>query len=182
MPRRLMPAVSMRMISLRPQASRVSMASRVVPGVSETIARSSPSRALSRLDLPTFGRPTNAIEAGPVSASAAIAASQRAASADSDSSASAPSSPSAAVAFLWLVDDERFEPSGRDLVRPRFRLGLARLARRSPAAFPAAGPRRSRRAGRPCRGRATRRSGRSPPSRARRTPCLRARASRCPPC
>ena len=53
------------------------MASRVVPGISETIARSSPRSALSRLDLPTFGRPTNAIAAGSPSASAAIAASQR---------------------------------------------------------------------------------------------------------
>ena len=64
--------------SLRPQASRVSIASRVVPGTSETIARSSPSSALSRLDLPTFGRPTKAIAAGSPSFSAAIAASQSA--------------------------------------------------------------------------------------------------------
>ena len=61
------------------------MASRVVPGISETIARSSPSSALSRLDLPTFGRPTKAIAAGSPSVSAAIAASHFAASASTPS-------------------------------------------------------------------------------------------------
>ena len=40
------------------------MASRVVPGMSLTIARSSPRSELSRLDLPTFGRPTKAMAAG----------------------------------------------------------------------------------------------------------------------
>ena len=35
-----------------------SMMSRVVPGTSVTMARSMPRRALRRLDLPTFGRPT----------------------------------------------------------------------------------------------------------------------------
>jgi hypothetical protein len=57
-----MPAVSIRTISLRPHVSCVSMASRVVPGMALTMARSSPRRAFSRLDLPTFGRPTRAIE------------------------------------------------------------------------------------------------------------------------
>ena len=38
-------------------AQHVSIESRVVPGMSETITRSSPSSAFSRLDLPTFGRP-----------------------------------------------------------------------------------------------------------------------------
>ena len=41
----------------RRAASTVSIASRVVPGTSETITRSSPSSAFRRLDLPTFGRP-----------------------------------------------------------------------------------------------------------------------------
>ena len=40
-----------------PRWRTVSIASRVVPGCSETITRSSPSSAFSRLDLPTFGRP-----------------------------------------------------------------------------------------------------------------------------
>ena len=104
------------------------MASRVVPGISETIARSCPSSALTRLDLPTFGRPTNAIEAGSVSASAAIAASHFAASAASGSSASVAPSPSAASPSSGSVDDERLEPAGGHLVGPGVGLGLARLA------------------------------------------------------
>ena len=51
------PAVSTRTNVCSPRRSTVSIASRVVPGCSETITRSSPSRALRRLDLPTFGRP-----------------------------------------------------------------------------------------------------------------------------
>ena len=65
----------MRTISVRPQGSRVSIASRVVPGMSETIIRSWPSSALSRLDLPTFGRPTSAIAGGSSSDSLAMSAS-----------------------------------------------------------------------------------------------------------
>ena len=106
------------------------MASRVVPGTSDTIARSSPRSALSRLDLPTFGRPTNAIAAGSWSASAAIAASQRAAS---GSIAARSMSGSAVVAVglvgLGVADDVRLEPAGRDLVGPGLGLGLAGLAR-----------------------------------------------------
>src|SRR3954453_17048152 len=37
-----------------------SIASRVVPATSETITRSEPSRRLTSVDLPTFGRPTSA--------------------------------------------------------------------------------------------------------------------------
>ena len=40
-----------------PRSSTVSTASRVVPGISLTISRSRPRSALTRLDLPTFGRP-----------------------------------------------------------------------------------------------------------------------------
>ena len=40
-----------------PRVKTVSIASRVVPGVSETITRSSPRSAFTRLDLPTLGRP-----------------------------------------------------------------------------------------------------------------------------
>ena len=42
----------------------VSMVSRVVPRIGLTIARCSPQMALSRLDLPTFGRPMIAIWIG----------------------------------------------------------------------------------------------------------------------
>ena len=41
------------------QIDRCRIASRVVPGMSVTIARSSPARRLSRLDLPTFGLPAS---------------------------------------------------------------------------------------------------------------------------
>ena len=48
-------------ISLRPSTSiGVSIASRVVPATSDTITRSRPRNALTRLDLPTFGRPITA--------------------------------------------------------------------------------------------------------------------------
>ncbi len=40
-----------------PRSSTVSTASRVVPGISLTSTRSRPRSALTRLDLPTFGRP-----------------------------------------------------------------------------------------------------------------------------
>jgi hypothetical protein len=52
------PAVSIRR-SGRPRTLHIaSIRSRVVPGVGATMARSSRSSALSRLDLPTFGSPT----------------------------------------------------------------------------------------------------------------------------
>src|SRR5207247_2191543 len=51
------PAVSTRTNVLSPRWSTVSIESRVVPGISETITRSWPSSLFTRLDLPTFGRP-----------------------------------------------------------------------------------------------------------------------------
>src|SRR6266545_1635386 len=51
------PAVSMRTKERSPRWKIVSIASLVVPGVSETITRSWPRIAFSRLDFPTFGRP-----------------------------------------------------------------------------------------------------------------------------
>src|SRR5512133_3194532 len=54
---RRIPAVSTSTKVRSPRWSTVSIASRVVPGTSETITRSSPRRAFRRLDLPTFGRP-----------------------------------------------------------------------------------------------------------------------------
>ena len=63
---------------------RVSIASRVVPGTSETITRSSPRSAFRRLDLPTFGRPRIATRiassptaVGPLPGSRATIASSR---------------------------------------------------------------------------------------------------------
>src|SRR3546814_16687664 len=41
------------------------MASRVVPGTSDAISRSSPRMRLIRVDLPTFGRPTTAMRITP---------------------------------------------------------------------------------------------------------------------
>src|SRR6476469_3674308 len=64
-----MPAVSTRTNVRLPRTSTVSIESRVVPGTSETITRSSPSSAFRRLDLPTFGRPRIAtrIASSPIS-------------------------------------------------------------------------------------------------------------------
>ncbi len=61
MPRRRSPAVSTRRSSRPCHSSDVSMASRVVPGISLTMARSSPSSWFSSDDLPTLGRPTMAM-------------------------------------------------------------------------------------------------------------------------
>ena len=57
---RRIPAVSTSTNVRSSVSSTVSIASRVVPGMSETMSRSCPSRALSRLDLPTFGLPSTA--------------------------------------------------------------------------------------------------------------------------
>src|SRR6266705_1105986 len=52
-----MPAVSIRTTGTPSKLNSVSTGSRVVPGVGLTRARSSPNRALSSDDLPTFRRP-----------------------------------------------------------------------------------------------------------------------------
>src|SRR5215203_1424969 len=57
-PRR--PAVSTRTTGRPSTSSRVSIASRVVPAMSETITRSEPRKALTSEDLPTLGRPITA--------------------------------------------------------------------------------------------------------------------------
>ena len=54
------PAVSMRRSSTPPSRTVSSTVSRVVPGMGVTMARSYPSRALSREDLPALGAPTMA--------------------------------------------------------------------------------------------------------------------------
>src|SRR5712691_11890109 len=59
-----MPAVSTSTTGTPSKVSSVSTGSRVVPGVGLTRARSSPSRALSSDDLPTFGRPMIASRSG----------------------------------------------------------------------------------------------------------------------
>src|SRR3970282_1666772 len=51
------PAVSTRVKVVSPRRRTVSIESRVVPGTSETMTRSWPTRAFRRLDFPTFGRP-----------------------------------------------------------------------------------------------------------------------------
>src|ERR1022692_3317313 len=56
-PLRRMPAVSMKIYSVPWWITAWSTESRVVPATGDTMARSSPVRALSRVDLPTFGRP-----------------------------------------------------------------------------------------------------------------------------
>ena len=62
-----MPAVSTKRSGPSSVSTMVSTASRVVPGMSCTIERSSPTRRLNSVDLPTFGRPTIAIEKMPSS-------------------------------------------------------------------------------------------------------------------
>src|ERR1019366_8789852 len=57
LPLRRMPAVSMKIYSVPWCITAWSTESRVVPAMGETIARSVPTSALSRVDLPTFGRP-----------------------------------------------------------------------------------------------------------------------------
>src|ERR1035438_9891929 len=57
LPLRRMPAVSMKIYSVPWCITAWSTESRVVPATGETMARSSPVSALSRVDLPTFGRP-----------------------------------------------------------------------------------------------------------------------------
>ena len=61
---RRMPAVSTKRSQPSSVSTTVSMVSRVVPGASCTTARSSPTRRLNRVDLPTLGRPTMATENG----------------------------------------------------------------------------------------------------------------------
>ncbi|MNT06664.1 hypothetical protein D3C72_1413420 [compost metagenome] len=77
--RRRRPAVSIRRYS-RPSRSRsTEIESRVVPGTSEAIMRSSPRMRLTRVDLPTFGRPTKAMRTrfGSLSSSSPLPSSGR---------------------------------------------------------------------------------------------------------
>jgi hypothetical protein len=57
LPLRRIPAVSTKVKAVSPRWMVSSTASRVVPAMGETMARSSPSSALSSVDFPTFGRP-----------------------------------------------------------------------------------------------------------------------------
>ena len=61
LPRRRIPAVSINVTGSPPTSIRVSTASRVVPGMGLTMARSSPTSLLSKEDFPAFGLPTMAI-------------------------------------------------------------------------------------------------------------------------
>src|SRR6478736_1499930 len=60
-----MPAVSTKRQVLPPSSMSSSTGSRVVPATLSTTTRSEPARRLSRLDLPTLGRPTRATRRGP---------------------------------------------------------------------------------------------------------------------
>ena len=55
--------MSIRVYFLPSRSKSISIASRVVPGISKAITRSSPSSVLIRVDLPTLGRPTMANDA-----------------------------------------------------------------------------------------------------------------------
>ena len=56
----LKPAVSINRTSCPPTTAGTSTASRVVPAMGATMVRSIPTQALTRDDLPAFGRPTTA--------------------------------------------------------------------------------------------------------------------------
>src|SRR5215208_3556986 len=69
-----MPAVSTSTKVVPSRSRSVSIESRVVPGISETIVRSWPTRALTSDDFPTFGRPTIATVPTSSSGSGSVAA------------------------------------------------------------------------------------------------------------
>src|ERR1700736_5576853 len=66
-----MPAVSTKRHVVPPSSMSSSTGSRVVPATGSTSERSCPASLLSRLDLPTFGRPRSATRRGPPSSSSA---------------------------------------------------------------------------------------------------------------
>jgi hypothetical protein len=59
--RRRMPAVSKIRTGVPSQSRATEIASRVIPASGPVSSRSSPSMALTRVDLPALGRPTTAI-------------------------------------------------------------------------------------------------------------------------
>ena len=65
LPRRRTPAVSIKVNSRSSRANGTKMLSRVVPGMSLAITRSSPIRRLTSVDLPTLGRPMMAMRMRP---------------------------------------------------------------------------------------------------------------------
>ena len=62
-----MPAVSINLQVDPPKSINSSTASRVVPSASSTKTLGDPAKTFSKLDLPTFGRPTNATRRYPSS-------------------------------------------------------------------------------------------------------------------
>ena len=64
LPRLRKPAVSIITYGLPLRVNGTSIASRVVPGISKAMTRSSPIKVLMKVDLPTFGLPTTAIRIG----------------------------------------------------------------------------------------------------------------------
>ena len=75
LPRLRSPAVSTSVYCLPARRNGTSIGSRVVPGVPNAITRSSPTSALTSVDLPTFGLPTIATRGCPSSRSAAAGSS-----------------------------------------------------------------------------------------------------------
>ena len=69
------PAVSVNIKSLPNRVYRVLMASLVVPGMSVTMVRSSPNKALIKEDLPALGLPKMAILGSPLSDSSSSSSS-----------------------------------------------------------------------------------------------------------
>ncbi|GMU73122.1 MAG: hypothetical protein AMXMBFR42_25770 [Burkholderiales bacterium] len=83
------PAVSITVSGMPPSSIARSTVSRVVPGISVTIATSSRARAFMRLDLPTLGRPTST-SASPSASRAPVAARATSASRSARTAASLP--------------------------------------------------------------------------------------------
>ena len=189
--------------SARRASSTVSIESRVVPGCSETITRSSPSSALSRLDLPTFGRPRIAtrIASSPASAGpAARAGARRSRRAGRRCRGRGAPRDRDRVAEAEAVELERLRLAAglvdlvRDqedrLVRAAQDRGELLVAGRDPgprvddeedevglgdrACAPARRPASSAATGRRCRRRRCRRAGSAAPPTRRRAPCGRA--------
>ncbi len=119
--RRRMPAVSTKRSGPSSVSTMVSTASRVVPGMSCTTERSSPTRRLKRVDFPTFGRPTMAIEKMPSSASTG--------SSGSGGNASTRASSRSPLPRPWIAD------TGCGVPRPRREKAHVSFSRRSSSAL-----------------------------------------------
>ena len=102
------PAVSISRYFLPSRSTITSIASRVVPGISEAMTRSNPASVLTSVDFPTFGRPTTAIRGRSASfASVASPASARAGIRATIASSSSDTPVPCSAETAWIVSTER---------------------------------------------------------------------------